>query len=509
MSTPQHTPSVEQNLYTYLLHHAREAAPALITESGITRYGELIAQAESIAARLEQLGVLPGDRVGLVGKNSPFWVASYLAILKIGAVAAPIPARLTKENFQATLTTFGCKVICLEAMQARKVLPVLPANCAVIVEQIAPEMPKDARLVTPLPNASAATHPIAAREDLAALMFTSGSTGTPNAVKVSHRNIAANTDSILAYLHLTETDRILAILPFEYCFGTSLLHTHLRVGASLVLLNSFLFPEEILNTLEREMCTGFAGVPSVYQQLLRKTTLPARRFPHWRYAQQAGGRLGNPFIREFLTAQPDVRLFVMYGQTEATARLSFLPPERLTDKLGSIGCGLEGVTLKVLNPAGEIVQPGEAGEVVAEGENVALGYWTPDPTKTPFHEGRLYTGDIGRVDAEGFIFLVDRESDFIKPYGHRISSREIEDVIAHLTDILEVAVVGMAHPDIGEAARAFVVKKPDSPLTEKDILDFCKPRLASYAVPHEIQFLSALPKNDAHKVLKKELKARP
>jgi long-chain acyl-CoA synthetase len=258
--------------------------------------------------------------------------------------------------------------------------------------------------------------------------------------------------------------------------------------------------------MDRLACTGFAGVPASFQHLLRRSSLPRRHFPHLRYVQQAGGRLPDTLIKEFVAAQPHVQFFAMYGQTEATARLSYLPPERLNDKLGSIGRGIPGVSLKVCNAAGEPVAPGELGEIVAEGENIALGYWTPDPAKAPFRDGKLYTGDMARVDDEGFIFIADRVGDFIKPNGHRISSREIEEVLAQLPDIVEVAVVGMPHPELGEAARAFVVVRKNSALSSKQILDYCKDKLASYSIPRDIVFMTALPKNESQKVLKKELK---
>jgi long-chain acyl-CoA synthetase len=491
----------EQNLYSYLLVNARPDAPAVITKQETTTYSSLIEQAESVACTLQTVGVQKSDRVGLIAENSPFWIACYLAILKLGAVATPLPLRLTDERVQMALTITGCHVVCMDTKRLGKYT--LPKGCVVVTSQPSADAP-DA--VVPVPHTSAATCPVVGHDDLAALMFTSGSTGEPNAVKVSHRNIAANTDSIIEYLSLTSADRTMVVLPFEYCYGTSLLHTHLRVGGSLVLHNSFVFLEDLLNRMDSEACTGFAGVPTTYQHLLRRSSFPRRQFSQLRYAQQAGGRLPDAFIHEFVAAQPNVRLFVMYGQTEATARLSYLPPDRLGDKLGSIGRGIPGVSLYVLNSDGVPVQPGEIGEIVAEGDNVALGYWMPDPSKAPFRNGKLYTGDMARVDDEGFIFIADRVSDFIKPNGHRVSSREIEEVLAQIPDVVEVGVVGMPDLELGEAARAFVVKLKGSALSEKDILDYCKKRLPLFVVPREVVFMPELPKNEAQKVLKKLLK---
>ncbi len=498
-------PSTENNLYSYLLANARPDSIAVISGTETTTYGTLIEQAEKIASTLTTMAVRKGDRVSLLAENSPFWIAAYLAILKIGAVAAPLPLRLPAEQLRAALDMVGCQVVCADTRRIQKYGCVLPGDFRLITNQ-SPETTISYPAILPGEHRLAATCPVVDREDLAALMFTSGSTGQPNAVRVSHRNIIANTESILQYLELTASDRILVVLPFDYCFGASLLHTHLRVGGSLVLNNSFFFLEDLLNEMDELACTGFAGVPSTFQHLLRRSSLPRRQFPHLRYVQQAGGRLPDAFIREFLAAQPNTRFFLMYGQTEATARLSYLPPERLKDKFGSIGRGIPGLSLKVLDAQGNQVAPGELGEIVAEGDNVALGYWVADPAKQPFRNGKLYTGDMARVDEDGFIFVADRASDFIKPNGHRVSSREIEEVLTQLPDVIEAAVVGVSHTELGEAARAFIVLKKTSTLSESEILRHCGKLLPTYMVPREIIFLSDLPKNDSQKVLKKVLK---
>ena len=289
----------------------------------------------------------------------------------------------------------------------------------------------------------------------------------------------------------------MTVLPFYYCFGTSLLHTHLMAGGSLVINNRFLFPEKVLDEMEEKRCTGLAGVPATYQILLRKTRFAQRRFPALRWLQQAGGRLPNPLIGEIRRAFPAVKFFVMYGQTEATARLSYLPPDRLDDKLGSIGRGLPHTRLEVLRPDGSPVRPGsdEVGEIVASGENVTLGYWgDAEETGRFFRDGKLYTGDMARVDADGFLFVVERARDFIKPMGHRVGPKEVEEVLAEMPEIVEAAVVGMPDELWGEAIRAFVVTVRPGQLTADDVQRHCLQRLPNYKVPQHVEFLPKLPK---------------
>ena len=205
-------------------------------------------------------------------------------------------------------------------------------------------------------------------DDLAAAMFTSGSTGRPRGVMVASRNIVANTESIMEYLALTSADRMMVVLPFHYCFGTSLLHTHLRAGGSLVLEARFMYPEQALKRMLETACTGFAGVPSHYQILLRRSRMSKMQFPHLRHVRQAGGHLAPIFLQELRDALPATQIFVMYGQTEATARLSYLPPPFLQAKLGSVGKGIPGVKLTVVDESGQAVMPGQIGEIVAEGD---------------------------------------------------------------------------------------------------------------------------------------------
>ena len=264
-----------------------------------------------------------------------------------------------------------------------------------------------------------------------------------------------------------------------------------------MLNNRFMFPEKVLDDLAEKQCTGLAGVPATYQILLRKTHFAQRQFPALRWLQQAGGKLPDPFLRELRRALPQVKLFVMYGQTEATARLSYLPPERLDDKLGSIGRGLPHTRLEVLRPDGTPVRPGsdEVGEIVASGENVTPGYWNdPEETGRYFRDGKLYTGDMARVDADGFLFLVERGRDFIKAMGNRVSPKEVEEVLAELPQVVESAVIGVADEIWGEAVKAFVVTTTPGCLTADEVRSHCLERLPNYKVPQYVEFLPRLPK---------------
>ena len=299
-------------------------------------------------------------------------------------------------------------------------------------------------------------------DDLCAILYTSGSTGLPRGATLRHRDLAANTRQILAYLHLTADDSVLSVLPFHYSFGNSLLLTHFAVGGRVVIDNRFAYPSTVVDTLERSRVSGFSGVPSHYAILAEKTDFLHRGWPYLRYLTQAGGGMTAALTQRLIDELPShVRLFVMYGQTEASPRLSYVPPERLREKLGSIWIPIPGVTLTIRDEHGRECAPGKVGEVVAAGENLMQGYWN-DPAETALvlKADGLHTGDLGRKDDDGFIFLVDRIKNMIKVGANRVSPREIEDVIAEVAGVAEVCVAGVPDELLGEAVEAFVVVAP-------------------------------------------------
>jgi acyl-CoA synthetase (AMP-forming)/AMP-acid ligase II len=476
-------------------------------------YGELQSASADVANYLVAAGSKKGDRVILVSENSFFWVAAYLGTLRAGLVCVPLPTSLSAQDLDYIVQITEARHVFLQSGFAARNGAHFQQTCLVTDREVSgqPNLSTALSFANLRSKASCtnAVLPPVDPNDLAALMFTSGSTGRPRGVMVSHANIMANTESIIQYLRLTEKDRIMTVVPFHYCFGTSLLHTHLRVGGGLVLDLRFMYPESVLQRMLDTKCTGFAGVPSHFQILLRTSSLRKRGFPCLRYVQQAGGHLAPTFIRELREALPKTQIFVMYGQTEATARLSYLPPELLDKKLGSIGKGIPGVKLRVLNELGEKVHPGEIGEIVAEGENVTRGYWrAPEESATSFRDAKLYTGDLATVDEDGFIFIMDRARDFLKCGGNRVSCRQLEERLSEFEGLLEAAVIGVPDEVLGEAVKAFVVaRKPSSPSLEEKLRLFCKERMPHQLVPKEIVVLDALPRNTAGKVLKRQLRS--
>ncbi len=486
------------NTADYLLNSENDDAIAFVIKDARVTYGAFKKMCAHLVAEMRKNGIDQGDRVAIWGVNTVYWAAAYLAILKIGAIAVPISTFISMSNFSQYMKFANCKYLFVDRSLANKV----PNRGNQL-----PHFILDSRLLIEKPIDWPSSEQEFDKDHDAAIMFTSGTTALPRAVRITHRNIQANTDSIVQYLELNPKDRVMVILPFFYCFGTSLLHSHLRAGASLVLCNTFAYPETVIEMLEENECTGIAGVPSTYQTLLRNSSFPRKKLPALRKIQQAGGKLHDSLLRELINSRPNAKVYVMYGQTEATARLSYLPPELLESKFGSIGKGIPGVSLSVIGENGNPVREGEIGEIVATGENISPGYLDDEKaTQEKFIQGCLFTGDLATVDEDGFIYIVDRKNDFIKSFGHRVSSFEIEACLLQIPDVIAAAAVGIPDLTAGELIKAFVILCDGSKIKEEELLTHSRHHLPKYMWPHEVMITKFFPTNAHGKVNKSELR---
>ena len=440
------------------------------------------------------------DAVLLVSENSNFFIENYFAIIKCGAICVPINPALNKSEIKYIIDSLNIKLIFTQNKFSEKIRQLGYEDVEIYTDS------NECNFTCVHENNY--SDEINIEEDVAVILFTSGSTGNPKGVMLTHYNLMCNTNSIIEYLNLTKGDRVEMVLPFYYCYGTSILHTHFRVGGSLVVNNKFMFPQTVVDDINKYSCTGFSGVPSTYQILLRMTDIKHTKVPTLRYITQAGGKLSEIFIKQLINILKGVDIFIMYGQTEATARLSYLSPHLINEKMNSIGHGIKGTELLVLNSEGKRVKPGETGEIVAKGGNIMKGYFNDKgETNKVLKQGCLYTGDLAKVDDEGYIYIVSREKNIIKSGGIRISPKEIEDIILQIPEIVECAVIGVEDDILGEAVKAFVVLiENNDHIDFKYILDFCRKQLPPYKNPRYIEFLKELPKNSSGKILIKKLK---
>ena len=483
---------------------AHENKIAVVHDKIRLTYCELDNLSDGFAAELSENGVQKGDRVIISLNNSIEYVIAYFAVLKAGAVIVAIDTKLVPREFLNIYKNCNPKAIITDNKNYPSLKKIIDNE-----RDDTKILPIDKDRIT---KKSSFEDPACSENDLAMIIYTSGTTGTPKGVMLSHLNLSANADSIINYLQLTQNDKVMVVLPFFYSYGNSLLTTHIKAGGTLVINNRFLFPNLVLEEMMAEEVTGFSGVPSTFSILLNKSSLKKYRFPKLRYVTQAGGAMPPKMIEDFLRIIPDVEFYVMYGQTEASARLTYLAPRRLKEKIGSIGKAIPGVELEVRNKAGILVKPGdtdktgETGEICAKGRNIMRGYWnSPEETAATLKNGWLYTGDLAHIDKDGFIYIIDRKKDIIKSGANRISPLEIENVVLQLPGVLECAAVGIDDNLLGEAIHLFIVVDGFS-IEKKDIFLYCKKNLASYKLPKKIEFVSELPKTSSGKIKRQILK---
>lgn len=483
------------NVFDYFFQHTSKLKKELVLSARETiTYDDIFNRSSKLAYYIkERFG--EENNIIILSENSVFFITIYLAIFKSGNVCVPLNPAIEPNNLQTVLDKTESSV----AFVSKKYLNRFESFS---IEKIDNE--ETNKIITESSGGNIEFADASFDENrLAEIIFTSGSMGEQKGVMLSHKNIISNTDSIIEYLKLTSDDTIEVVMPFYYCYGLSLLHTHLRVGGSVVLNNSFIFIGSVINDLNKYKCTGFAGVPSHFQILLRKTKdFKTTEFPSLKYVTQAGGKLHKAFISEFTDAFPEIDFYVMYGQTEATARLSYLPPEKLREKLGSMGKGIPGVDLKVVNEDGNPVKPGETGEIIAKGDNVMVGYYKDkETTSKTIRNGWLHTGDIATVDEDGYMYIQSRQKEIIKVRGIRISPKEIEEVIVTYPGVIDCTIEAETDEITGESLKAivFVNDADKESFQEDDIKKHCSQHLSSAKVPQNVVFETRLTFNAAGK----------
>lgn len=496
--------------------------------AGRWTYRELDEHANRWARELLQRGVVPGDRVALLAGNGLTYVVGLFAILKAGAIAVPLSTAIDPSTLEHQLAICRPRLLLVGARCERVVVEAAPRLAALgasgaplehvvlaaALARAALEKAAGSILVSVLEPELAPAGSLAIDRDpaeAAAIIFTSGSTGKPRGATLGHCGLCRNVAGIVSSLALAHDERVLCVLPLSYVFGLSLLTMTFAVGGTLVVENRFQYPATALDTLEREACTGVAGVPSTFAILAHRTELRSRSLPALRWLAQAGGGMSPALIRELAAMLPDKRLYIMYGATEGSGRLACLPADELADNVGSIGRAIDGVTLTVTRGDGSECEPREIGELVAQGDNIMLGYFGDrEATGEVLSERGYATGDLAYRDERGNLWLVGRKRDMLKVGGHRVGAREIEDALLEHEQVSEAAVIGVPDELLGDRLVAYVVARPSAgeQLTGRTLQAFLRDRLAAHKIPGDIELCAELPKNAAGKVLKPELVQR-
>ena len=490
------------NLATNLVRTAKVYAshPAVRLDGAVLSYTRLDELSAATAGLLRDRGIRPGDRVGIMLPNVPMFAAVYYGVLRAGAVVVPMNPLLKEREVGYYLADSGARLLFAGGAGADQAL-------AGAVRTATDCVPVDGYFEGML-DAGDPVHEVAPRDgaDTAVILYTSGTTGRPKGAELTHANLATNVEVMATeLLRLTPDDVVFGGLPLFHSFGqTCGLNAAVSAGACLSLVSRFT-PEAALEVLARDRITVFEGVPTMYVALLGTPGSHAYDVSALRVCVSGGAALPVEVLRGFEATFGCV-ILEGYGLSETSPVASFNHPDR-PRKAGSIGTPIRGVRIRLLGPDGSDVAPGEVGEIAISGHNVMKGYWgRPAETAEAIPDGWFRSGDLARVDEDGYFFIVDRKKELIIRGGYNVYPREVEEVLYEHPDVAEAAVVGVPDATLGEEVGAAVVLRPGATATAEEIREHVRAQVAAYKYPRHVWLVDALPKGPTGKVLKRMIK---
>ncbi len=487
---------------------------ALVAGGKRATYQDIELASNRLAHALQQNGVRRGDRVVILLDSSVEAVVAMFGALKAGAIFILLHAGSRRERLAYTLASTQPTALITESLRVRMSYDVLHGASSlrtlVWLDAAPPELATGAHALTwsdlsqfPSERLDCAS----IDQDLAMIIYTSGSTGEPKGVMASHANMIAATTSINASLDTREDDIILDVLPLAHGYGLFQIFQAFQVGGCVILESGFAFPAHLVQLLRSEHATVLPGVPAFFSLLLRHPELFREPLPDLKCITNAAAALPTSHIERLRQVFPNARIVSMYGQTEALPRITFLPTEYLDIRPDSVGIAIPNTELKVVDGAGQPVSAGQVGELVVRGSNVARGYWqAPELSAQKFRDGAipgetvLYTGDLFRIDEQGFLYFVARKDDLINTRGEKVSPREVENIVCRMAGIAEAAAVGVPDEVLGQAILLVVAPQPEAAIEERAIRAFCLRALDDYMQPKYVDIVSELPRNDNGKV---------
>jgi len=508
-------------LVNHFLRNSATRSPhktALVCGEHRWSYADIEAQAHRMANGLLDLGIQRGDRVAIWLPNSVEAVIAIFATLKIGAIFTVINATTKQEKLAYVLNNCAARGLFGPARKRADIERLFEAVPSLRFGVLCgkgerspadPRMPAFSRLLESNPQTR--PHCPTIDVDLACLIYTSGTTGEPKGVMSTHANVDFAASSIIQYLKNVPEDIVINVLPLSFDYGLYQLLMTFKFGGTLVLERSFAYPAAVLKRIEQERVTGLPGVPTVFAILLQMN-LAQFDLSSIRYLTNTAAALPEKHIQRLRAAFPWAELHSMYGLTE-TKRTLHLPPEELDRRPGSVGIPIPGTEVWIEDENGRRLGPGEIGELVVRGAHVMQGYWNaPEETARRYRTGRypadrtLYTGDLFRMDEEGFLYFVARKDDVIKSRGEKVAPKEVENIIYKMPSVTQAAVVGVPDEVLGQAVKAFIVCNDGQKVTERDVLHHCAQYLEEYMMPRHIEFRSSLPQTSSGKIKKAALR---
>jgi long-chain acyl-CoA synthetase len=496
------------NLASIIEGHPDDAV-ALVSRGRSTTYGELRSQVGALRGGLVGLGLEPGDRVGIIAANNWYFVVSYLAVVGAGFVAVPVNPSSPIPELTRELAEVGARVV-IAGPQATSTLQELDRSALPDLEHVIVSDGRGldgARSLDDLVASPPAPLVDRAEDDLAVLIFTSGTAGASKAAQLTHGNLLANLDQCQAHPGRAQTpdDVAFGVLPFFHIFGLNVvLGLTFVAGATVVAIERF-DPQSGLETIATHGVTVISGAPTMWTAWATLPGAPADAFASVRLGTSGAARLA-PETRQAMSDRFGLVVTEGYGLTEASPVVS--SGHGLDAPAGSIGVALPGVQVRLVDADGQDALVGDSGEIWVKGPNVFPGYWgdaeATASALTP--DGWLRTGDLAVVDDDGFLYLVDRAKDLIIVSGFNVFPAEVEDVLLLHPAVEQVAVVGVPHPHSGEAVKAYVVVAAGQSVEEDELIQHCEAHLARYKCPQKVMFVQEIPKSFSGKVLRKLLR---
>lgn len=486
---------------------------ALVCGNRRISYQEIDCASNSLAHALLSRGVERGDRVAIFLDNSAEAVISVFGILKAGCVFILLNASMKSAKLHFILDNSEAKILITDTKRSE-----VAEEAATNIASLKSIMLTDGQveggfsmsnIVSGEPDSLPPSQCIDI--DLAALIYTSGTTGVPKGVMLTHLNIVSAASSITQYLENDSSDVIINFLPLSFDYGLYQMLMAFKVGARIVLEKSFVYPYVAIAKMQSEKVTGLPGVPTIFAILLQLKDLKKYDLSSLKYITNTGAALPVSHIIKLRETFPQAKIYSMYGLTECK-RVSYLPPEELDRRPTSVGKAMPNTEVYIIDERGGRVGPAETGELVVRGANVMKGYWKmPEETKEMLRPGLypgesvLYTGDLFKLDEEGFLYFVARKDDIIKSRGEKVSPKEIENVLYSLPQVKEAAVIGVPDEILGQAVKAILVPKDSSNLTKKEVIAHCARNLEDFMIPRIVEFRTSLPKTPTGKIKKHEL----
>lgn len=515
-------PGVVQNYLARALEIAPDAV-GLVSQGRRLTWAEIATASDELAAFLTERGIERGERVVVYGDNSVETVVAFWAILKANAVSVIVNPQTKADKLAYLVRDCRAAALLTEAHLTRAAAAAVGA-CPSLRLVIVAGAKDGAPPLAPEPHAppcfrgdearvagARAPRRLCIESDLASIIYTSGTTGEPKGVMLTHHNMISAADSVLAYLGMQRDEVILCTLPLSFGYGLYQPILAASLGARVVLERSFAYPAQVVKTILDEKVTGIPGVPTMFATLAEMKNIRELDWSNVRFVTNAAAALPDRLVRFLRELLPHARIYKMYGQTECK-RGTYLPPEDLDRKPGSIGIAIPNTELWVVDEQDRRLGPNEVGQLVIRGPHVMKGYWErPEATADKLRPGPLpgevvlYTGDLCRVDEEGYVTFVSRMDDVIKARGEKVAPKEVEGALMDIQGVREAAVIGTPDPILGQAVKAFVVLEAGATLGEREIIRACQERLEGYMVPKYVVFLDELPKTASGKVTKKSL----